>query len=285
MNEPFSQFRAKGLMVSELAQQLWCEKRVEMELLHGKEETEEMRAGGERHRELFEEITPILLVQPETWIDEIFVRCYQMWLLCHKVKNEGMARELPVYGKVGTMLIRGVIDELIIKGREAYIIETKTRVSGEVPDYRAYERVVEFQVSLYKSMLDSIRRGSFTCNDFIEFYRIGPELCISETLSKIFPRKALFTTNVGLMAFIAFETLRTLPETSDTMIVRYENHKREIIGEREIIYDEENFEKTMDFVLGYWKGEREAVPVSKNLWKCEYCPEKLRNRCDAHRSE
>lgn len=281
MNEPFLTYRSKGLMVSELAQQLWCEKRVELELLYGKEETANMKIGKERHKELFEEITPVLEVQPETWVDEIFVRCYQMWSLGSKTKNEGIAREIPVYGKVGSMVVKGVIDELVIKEGELFVVETKTRASGEVPDYFAYERVVQFQVSLYKLMLDNIKRGYFTFLDLVEFYKIK-DSCISETLCNSFPENALFTTNVELMALTAFETLKSLPETSDTMVVRYENQNKEFIGKKEFTFDGETLEKTIDFVVGYWEGRRDAVPALKNLWKCRYCPEKIRDQCDTY---
>lgn len=281
MNEPFLKYRSKGLKVSELAQQLWCEKKVELELIYGKEETPEMIKGSERHKELFEEITPVLEVQLETWIDEIFVRCYQMWSLSCKVLNEKIAREVPIYGKVGIMVIKGVIDELTIRDGKLFVVETKTRASGEVPDYQAYERVVTFQISLYKLLLDNIKKGYFTCSDLIEFYGIESDSSISETLSNSFPENTLITTNVELMASIAFETLKTLPETSDTMVVRYENQNKEFIGEREFTFDKESLEKTIDFVLGYWEGTREAVPALKNVWKCRYCPDTLRDKCDA----
>ncbi len=51
------------------------------------------------------------------------------------------------------MIANGTIDELLIKYGELLLLETKTRVSGEVPDYYAYERVVEFQLSLYEMLL------------------------------------------------------------------------------------------------------------------------------------
>lgn len=280
MDEPL-QYRSKGLHVSELAQQLWCEKRVELELLYGKEETPEMARGSERHRELFEEITPVFEVRPETWVDEFFVRLHQMWSLSHKILSEGRARELPVYGKISTMMLKGIIDELVIKDGEILITETKTRASGEVPDYRAYERVVEFQVSLYKLMFDNIRKGHFSAHDVLEFYRISPDTTISESLANSFPED-LLTTNVEIMAFIAFETVRTLPESSDIMVVHYENQNREPIGTREFTFDGESVQESIDFVLGFWNSTRAAVPPLKNPWKCDFCPEKLRENCDAY---
>ena len=277
----FSQYREKGLHVSELAQQLWCEKRVELELLYGKEETPDMIRGSKRHRELFEEITPVLTVKTETWIDEFFVKLYQMWVLTCKVLKEGRAREVPVYGKVGTMVLKGVIDELLIKDGELFVIETKTRVSGKVPDYRAYERVVHFQLSLYKLMLDHVKKGDFHYHDVLKFYKISPDVSISETLLKSFPESPP-TTNVGTMGFTAFETLKMLPEPSDTLVVRYENQKGESIGAREYTFDGKLLQETIDFVLGFWEGLREAVPPLKNPWKCDFCSEKLKNMCSSY---
>ncbi|MBU7016313.1 MAG: hypothetical protein HXS44_02295 [Theionarchaea archaeon] len=280
--DPFTQYRSRGLMVSELAQQLWCEKRVELELLHGKEETGDMKVGRERHEELFKEITPILMVKPETWIDEIFVRCYQMWSLSRRVLNEGIAREIPVYGRIGTMMVKGVIDELLIENGELLVTETKVRASGSVPDYFAYVRVVEFQLSMYRLLLDHIIEERFTYVDMMKCYKIKKDMTISETLYRSFPEKSLFTTSLKVMVVTAFEAVRNLPQPSDTMVVRYENQDKEVIGEREFVFDRKALHRNMGFVMGFWEGKREAVPVTKNMWKCEYCPEVLRHECGVY---
>lgn len=279
MSNPFLQYRSRGLNVSELAQQLWCEKQVALELIHGKKETPAMIKGSERHQELFEEITPVLVVQPETFVDHLFIRCYQMWSLSHKVINEGRAREIPVYGQVKTMIVKGTIDELLMKDGELLLLETKTRVSGEVPDYYAYERVVEFQLSLYEVLLDSIIQKNFTSDDLLHFYKIKPDETISNQLYDSFPEDIFIPERIGVMASTAFETLRTLPEPTQ-LVVHYENQNRESIGERTFLFNEETFQEALDFVLGYWEGVREAFPVSKNLWKCEYCSRELKNKCD-----
>ncbi len=281
---PFTKYRSRGLYVSELAQQLWCEKRVELELLHGKEETPEMIKGSKRHQELFEEITPVLLVQPETWIDAFFVRCFQMWSFSNLVLQEQRAREIPVFGKIGTKIVKGVIDELLIKDGALQIRETKTRVSGEIPDYFAYERVVHFQVSLYKMMLDNIKTGSFTCSELLEYYNIGPEHSISETLLESFPKNALITTSIASMAYTSFEAVKSLPETADTVVVQYETQNGGYIGEREFQYDDKTLKTAIDFVLGFWEGTRAAAPPLKNLWKCDFCPPTLRDNCDIYRT-
>ena len=278
--DTLSHWRSRGLRVTELSQQLWCEKKVELELLYGKEETLPMKKGRERHRELFEEITPVIIVEPETKIDEVFVVCYQMWLLSLMALTEGRAREIPVFGHAGSAFLKGVIDEVVIRDGRSRIVETKTRVSGEVPEYTAYERVVEFQISLYKYMLDEIRKGHFTFHDVIKFYKIEPDTVISETLFKSLPEG--ITPHVQSMITTAFDALRTLPETAERMVVKYENQKRDPIGEKEFIFDGENMQKNIDFVMKYWEGTRSAVPPLKNLWKCRYCSEVLRSKCDAY---
>jgi hypothetical protein len=283
MMNPFTKYRSKGLLVSEVAQQLWCEKRVELELLHGKEETPEMTKGSKRHQELFEEITPVFPVQPETWVDTFFVRCYQMWSLSCKLLQEKKAREMPIFGKIGTRILKGIIDELVIKDGKLFVRETKTRVSGKAPDYYAYERVVHFQMSLYKMMLDNIKKGCFTCFDLITYYKIRPECFISDSLSNSFPKDAQITSNVPLMAYIAFDAVKSLPETADTMVVQYETQKGEYIGEKEFVYDEKILETSIAFVLGFWEGARAAAAPSKNLWKCHYCPQVLRDECDVYK--
>jgi hypothetical protein len=279
MDEPFKKYRSRGLTVSELAQQLWCEKKVALELLYGKEETENMKIGRKRHEELFEEIMPVVVVHPETWIDELFVRFHQMWVSAHQIMKEGIAREIPVYGAVGTMMIKGIIDE-VVADTELTLVETKTRASGTVPDYTAYTRVVEFQLSLYRRMLDNIIKEKFVAANLLKFYEIGADTCISKPLYDRFPEGALVTDNVSAMASTAFEALKALPHISDTMVVRYEDQHKTVIGEQKFILDEELFWRNVDFVLGFWKGQRDAVPPLKNPWKCTFCPEHVRNNCE-----
>jgi exonuclease V len=281
--KPFLKYRSDGLRVNELSQQLWCEKKVDLALKYGQKETLEMKKGKRRHEELLEEIIPITPVQPETCGDHLFVSLHQMLLMAQKIMKGGLGRELPVFGKIDTMAIRGYIDELVIKGGKLVIVEEKTTARGKLPGYWAC-RVVEFQLSLYKLMIDNIKEGHFTDSDLIAFYDIKPETSISETFLNSFPRRnVLATTNVSLMASMAFGAVRSLPETTDLLVARYENQRGGFIGRKKFIFDKEKLRRDIDFVLGYWKGSREAIPVlPRNRWKCASCHRDLKNKCDVH---
>ena len=280
---PFLEYRSDGLRVGELSRQMWCEKKVDLELRYGQKETLKMKKGKRRHEELLEEIITIIPVQPETFADYLFVRLQQMLLMAQKIMERGLGRELPVFGKIGTMIVKGYIDELVIKDGKLEIVEEKTTARGKLPSNWGC-RVVEFQLSLYKLMIDNIKEGHYTDSDLIAFYDIKPETSISETFFNSLPRRnVLVTTNVSRMASMAFSAVRSLPETADTLVARYENQSREFIGEKKFVFDEKKLRRNIDSVLGYWKGSRDANPVSpEERLKCDSCHRDLRNKCDVH---
>jgi exonuclease V len=70
-----------------------------------------------------------------------------------------------------------------------------------------------------------------------------------------------------------FDGMTSLAAISETLHIRYINQftGKEIKVYR-FQYDRQSIESSLEFVLKYWKGERESLPVPETeKWKCNYC--------------
>lgn len=114
---PLQQFRRFGLRVTDLSDQLWCEQRLALSLARGKEETPEMKQGKERHQALDEEITEIVRVRPETRADIRASALFNAWAALVQLQQQGICREIPVFGYLGELWVVGVIDQVRIRMR------------------------------------------------------------------------------------------------------------------------------------------------------------------------
>ena len=104
-------FGAKFLSVSELAEQYYCEKKVELKRLYGEEETPEMKLGKEAHEILLK--------------DSIKVKREELW---HKIYlgKPILVREMPLLGKYADIIIAGIADAIFFyKGFPIVLFEHK----------------------------------------------------------------------------------------------------------------------------------------------------------------
>lgn len=104
-------FGAKLLSVSELAEQYYCEKKVELKRLYGEEETLEMKLGKEAHKILLK--------------DSIKVKREELW---HKISlgKPILAREMLLLGKYADIIIAGIADAIFFyKGFPIVLFEHK----------------------------------------------------------------------------------------------------------------------------------------------------------------
>jgi len=94
-------FKANVLVVSEIAQQYYCEKKVEMNRTHGEEETFEMKLGKEAHELLLKET--------------VKVKREELWRKIYSGKPVA-AREMLLLGKHNGVIIAGVADAVVFYG-------------------------------------------------------------------------------------------------------------------------------------------------------------------------
>ena len=164
------EYRPNGIAVTDLSSQLWCEKQLEFALEKGRKETAEMKAGKERHRELHEEIAILVKVEPKTLVDSVALRLHNAQVGLNRLLLTGMTREIPLFGKINSLFIMGVTDEIILKNNSLHILDTKTRKSNSMPS-EAQKRTTRFQLMLYNKIIQDLVGAKFTTENILNFCR------------------------------------------------------------------------------------------------------------------
>lgn len=274
------EYRPYGVAVTDLSAQLWCEKQLEFSLEKGRTETEEMSKGKERHKDLHKEVAILVKVEPKTQVDRIALRIHNVQVGLKRLMNEGMTRELPIFGRINSLFILGSIDELQKKGKSLFVLDTKTRQNNTLPS-EAQKRTTRFQLMLYHKLISDVISGKFVTGDIMEFYNFGDSDKISnEFKEQIMEIDKTIEPNIQRLIGATFSLFKKLPPLEKTMRIRYEYQEtKEQIGIEEFAFDALNFERDCNFVEGFWLGKRKAIPVGvNNAWKCKRC--EFYNICD-----
>jgi hypothetical protein len=129
-------FGRKTVVASDVAEQFYCEKKVEMQYLHGEIETEAKNIGTEAHNKLLE--------------DTIAVKQEQLWKKIYGAKTV-LARECIFFAKVGKVVLAGKPDLILFRnGLPLVVIEHK--FSKKLIGYETYH----VQARMYGLLLSSI---------------------------------------------------------------------------------------------------------------------------------
>ncbi|KAF9593814.1 hypothetical protein IFM89_025523 [Coptis chinensis] len=261
----------KALSVTDLAEPLWCEKKVEFELNLGKPKvTNAMKAGRARHKQLENEVTKKVKLR-RCSIEDIWAEKFMNFIIGrNQLSMDGVTRELPLsnpilhyvedgymnmdrcsksitllvfrLGLIKDVWTEGVIDEIRMlvtqTTRIPFFVDTKTR---------------------FKSTLPSEPQQ-----------RIGR--CVLLSLSY---RRQFCSYNLTLedLVDVFANTCFTLPQSHEQLLLRYERQgDNSLIGKDRFLYDPDLLNTQIQSSLDFWSGEREAKYVpSGERWKCNYC--------------
>lgn len=266
-------YRPFGIGVTDLSSQLWCEKQLEFSLERGRTVKIEMKKGKERHRELHEEVADLIKVETKTTSDRVALILHNQTVGLKRLVSQGMTRELPVWGYVNSLFVKGSVDELNLKNRRLYIIDTKTRKSNNMPS-EAQKITTRFQLMAYNKLLHDLVAGKFLCEQLLKSFGLNN----SDTISDEFRKQVdeigdKIDPNISNFSSATLRLFKRLPPPEKEMVVKYETQDtRELIGVDEFSFDSERFQRDCDFVEDFWLGEREAKTVGiKNSWKCGFC--------------
>ncbi len=270
-----SKLKMYGIRVTDIASQYWCEKQMELRHLYVEKvkRTEEMKSGEMLHQELEEEANIEIELEPKGYADYIYKTLYMGYLGMTNLPNNKHTREVQVYGSLGAFRLSGKIDEIRLKDNELYIYEDKTRQKDELPN-DSQKRTHIVQLLIYRKMIDDIRSGAYSAERFARDYstkslRMTPEFVRQFEVLGIDGGMQ----TIDSIADKFFDSIGSVKGVSDTLQVRYINQfSRKEIGTYKFTYDEKEVQNVSDFVLKYWTGAREALPVpSEEKWKCKYC--------------
>lgn len=240
---------------------------------YGQKITREIKSGKTIHEELENEVNVPIILQPKSYADAFYKKIYTSTEALKALKAKKKTREVQLYGSIGGYTIVGKIDQLEMKGNEVIISEDKTRANGNVPS-QAQQLVHKIQVMVYKKLLDDVKSGSYGFNNFEIAYHIR-----SLQLTDEFKRQldalniARDMQEIPAISRKFFDELHSMGKVSDTLRIRYINQfTGDEIKSHTIDYRKEEMDGIIRYVLKYWNGERDSMPVPEDeQWKCKFC--------------
>ncbi|MCD1295115.1 hypothetical protein CUJ83_08905 [Methanocella sp. CWC-04] len=262
------------LRVTDISQQFWCERQVELSLEFPREETPETIAGSDIHRELMHEIIEEIEAVPETVEDEAYLLLLNIDTGLEQLLSGGKTRELRVFGKAGGFPISGTIDEISISGNRTFVLDHKTRRTPRMPSPAAI-KTTQVQVMLYRKMLQDLKDGIYAYDDLITDLKLPVPGEISPGFIKELGSGGVKVDCMSVEEICGrvFDRFRRIPELSDSMIIRYiYQGTKEHIGDKIIEYDPVSLESKIAYAGLFWEGKRKAFRVKQSeRWKCSYC--------------
>jgi hypothetical protein len=273
--------KKRSIRVTDIASQYWCEKQMELRYLYGEKISKEEIKGKIIHEMLEKEVNVPLQLEPKTYADYVYKILYTNWVALNELRKNKKTRELQIFGFIEGFDVIGKIDELDIRNNKVSVLEDKTRFKDTVPNK---EQLLsnKVQVIYYKKLLEDMKSGKYSNYTFRRAYN-SANLKISEEFAR---ELSVYNVNdetkeIKKIEEMFFSSIKSIPSISDAMYIRYRNQfTNKTIKLYKLDYKEEELNNINKFIFGYWKGEREALPVPENeSWKCNMCIF-FKNRCN-----
>lgn len=262
------------LNVTHVSQQFWCERQVELSLECPREDSPATLAGQEIHKEYLLELMRETEVATLTADDAAYVLLLNIRNGLEQLISEGITRELYVFGRAAGFPIAGIIDELSLKDGHVVILDHKTRLRPTLPPPPSV-KPTEIQVMLYRKLLEDVRNGDYTYEDFIADTGLKEGGAISDELRGQLESEGMAVEDgsVARLAREVFEQFTSLPQLSDFLIVRYIHQETgDHIGDKAILYDPKFLTHKLAHAGQFWEGQRKAARAGfREKWKCNYC--------------
>lgn len=247
---------------------------MELNYIHGAKITKEIKTGKAIHEELEDQVNVPIILMPKSYGDFMYKVLYTSTMALEALVKNKIAREIQVYGQVNRFKFVGKMDQLEInKNNEVVVWEDKTKASDNLPSDPQF-LTHKAQVMLYRKMMEEIRKKIYTIETFKKGYGIST-LKITAEFARQLEAMSVEQSMHSLDSIAAryFECMQNLPAISDTLHIRYINQfTGKEIKVYKVTYDEKEMEGMLEFVLKYWNGERESLPVpEEEKWKCNWC--------------
>lgn len=247
---------------------------MELNIVYGSKITAEIKQGRKMHEELESETNPVpIVLMPKSYADVMYKILYTSVSALEVLLKNGVSREIQIYGNINGFPIVGKMDQLELKGGEVLVWEDKTKKSDDIPS-EPQMLSHKVQVMVYRKLLADLIAKRYTIDMFRRKYGIQ-RLNVTEEFARQLDALSIAKQmqTVDAMAVRYFDLFASVGQVSNTLHIRYINQftGKEIKLYR-FEYDESEIEKELGFVLKYWKGEREAMPVPfEEKWKCNWC--------------
>ncbi|MCL5114924.1 MAG: exonuclease V [Candidatus Marsarchaeota archaeon] len=271
--DALKRLKKASIRASDIASQYWCEKQMELNYLYGQKITAEIRKGRQIHGALESETNIPIILMPKSYADSFYKGLFTSLMALKALKEKGKTREVQVYGSIDGFKIVGKIDQLEMKDGEVVIQEDKTRGSDNLPS-EAQMLTHRVQVMLYRRLLEDIQSKKYAVDNFKKMFGASTLLLTGEFKRQL---QSLEVENdmmsVNAVADKLFSEFQRMGRISNTLQIRYIN---QFTGKQTKLEKVEYTSSEMDgiakFVMEYWKGGRNAMPVPmEEKWKCNFC--------------
>jgi hypothetical protein len=270
-----SRLHKTSIRVTDIANQFWCERQMELNYIHGQKFTKEMAKGKKIHEALQDEVYVPLTIEPVNYSDYLYKTAYENVMSLRSLKTNGVCREIRVYGSVNGYRISGQIDEMKAKEGKVQVVERKTTEAGKQLT-SSYTKPHVVQIMLYRKMMGDIRSKRYAFENFCAVYGVGRG---KDGMSDAFKRELVA---MGLkdqyldtyeMYKKMFDEMYSMPELSDRLEIAYvDRFSGKQIAGLEVEYSDEAVNKDIVYAMGYWLGKRESAPVPESeTRKCNFC--------------
>ncbi|HIH50243.1 MAG: PD-(D/E)XK nuclease family protein [Candidatus Micrarchaeaceae archaeon] len=268
-----SELHKSSIRASDIAAQYWCERQMEYNYRYGRKITAQIKEGRAIHEELESETNVPIILQPRNYPDALYRDLYRSYMALLSLPENKRTREVSIYGSINGYTVVGKIDELQTNDGEITILEDKTKQSDTIPS-ESQSLTHKVQIMTYKKMVDDIKDGSYGLANFTAAYHTD-EMALSEEfkrqLDAIKVQKEL--QGVSKIAKRFFDAFASVGKVSGRLHIRYINQfSGKEIKLYKFDYRKEEMDDIIKYILKYWNGERESMPVPENeQWKCNYC--------------
>ncbi|XP_044286190.1 exonuclease V isoform X2 [Varanus komodoensis] len=262
---PLEAFHLHHLKVTDLSEQVWCEQEMVYKRKHpdlwSPEKLELLNTGKSIHlaREL--EVHDLVPVHTTSREDFWAIKVLNLLLMIHDLQAEGI-------------FVLGVIDQLgyTAKG-ELELSELKTRRKASMPT-AAQKKRDGFQVFLYKYLFDAMVQGCLTTEAFLQHLHLRPMQVLGPHVQEQVGNAGLtvhhFQDLLELMSLRL--TFSEIPAVERLQIEYVHQESNAPLGTELLSYNKDSVAATVQHLLAYWKGRRDAEGVDiEDAWKCHYC--------------
>jgi hypothetical protein len=270
-----SRLHKTSIRVTDIANQFWCERQMELNYLYGQKFTKEMAKGRKIHETLQEEVCVPITIEPVTYRDYMYKTAYENAMSLRSLKANGICREVRVYGSVNGFRISGQIDEMKVREGKVQVVERKTTEAGKQLT-GSYTKPHIVQIMLYRKMLDDIRSRRYALENFCATYGLGPgKEGVSDAFRRELVAMGLKEENLDIYEMYKkmFSEMYSMPELSDRLEIAYmDRFSGNQIASLDVEYSEGAVNRELGYAMGYWLGRRESAPVPESeTRKCGLC--------------
>lgn len=255
----------------------YCEIKAVRDRQKPPELNEAMRVGSEIHLALEENLMgpPVTFTEEdekqftlEDWHAAKLGDATNRW---SHLARQDIAREVPVYGRIGDIDLKGIIDEIQVlpDTKELLLIDTKTHRSETLPEYK--QRLAYHQLLVYHELMTQMIRGKTDLDQLVrentEDYNFDKEL--HPAVVNMFGSTTL---NAMLARFSESVTCFKDRKLADRVRVDFIDRKTHAEQRIEFRHDAETAAHLFAFRGELFSGHRRPLPLSRENGTCRYCP-------------